>query len=141
MCFGLEPGRENCVAVLRGSGGGRSLILNGHVDVVPPQPAEQWTGADPWSGRVADGQVWGRGACDMKGGLIAAVFAIRALASSNVRRKGDLLLHAVVGEEMMEHELGTTACIERGYGGDARRRRGALAPWLAPLPFVPRRQA
>ncbi len=117
--FGLEPGRENCVAVLRGSGGGRSLILNGHVDVVPPQPAEQWTSGDPWSGRVADGQVWGRGVCDMKGGLIAAAFAIRALANSNVRLKGDLLLHAVVGEEMMEHQLGTTACIERGYGGDA----------------------
>ena len=76
----------------------------------------------------------------MKGGLIAAVFAIRALANSNVRRKGDLLLHAVVGEEMMEHELGTTACIERGYGGDAAV-VAESSPMARPLPFVPRRQA
>lgn len=117
--FGAEEGRENCAAALRGAGGGRSLILNGHVDVVPAQPAEQWTGGDPWSGRVEDDHVWGRGSCDMKGGLMAAVFAIRALAEAGIGLRGDLLLHAVVGEEMMEHELGTTACLERGHTGDA----------------------
>lgn len=117
--FGVEPGRENCVGILRGSGGGRSLVLNGHVDVVPPQPTSQWRFGDPWSGRVAEGCVWGRGSCDMKGGLIAAVFAIRALAAGGIRLRGDLLLHAVVGEEMMEHEIGTTACLERGHRADA----------------------
>lgn len=117
--FAVEAGRENCVAVQRGSGGGRSLALNGHVDVVPPQPDAQWRHGGPWSGAVEDGWVWGRGSCDMKGGLIAAVFALRALAAAGVELRGDLMLHAVVGEEMMNHELGTTAVLERGYVTDA----------------------
>jgi acetylornithine deacetylase/succinyl-diaminopimelate desuccinylase family protein len=117
--FGAEPGRENCVGILRGSGGGRSLVYNGHVDVVPPGPAEAWTGGDPWSGRVEDGKVFGRGACDMKGGVTAQAFAAVALREAGVRLRGDLILQAVVGEEMMEHELGTTACVERGYRADA----------------------
>jgi acetylornithine deacetylase/succinyl-diaminopimelate desuccinylase family protein len=134
--FGLEPGRENCVAVLRGRGGGRSLILNGHVDVVPPQPDSDWTGGDPWSGRVDDGQVWGRGACDMKGGLLAEAFALRAVAESGIRLRGDLIFQAVVGEEMMEHELGTTACLERGYRADAAV-VAEPSPHGAPLAICP----
>ena len=117
--FALMPGRENCVGVLRGKGGGRSLILNGHVDVVPGGPAEQWREGDPFSGRVADGCVWGRGSCDMKGGLMAAVFALLALRETGVQLAGDVIVQAVVGEESMEHELGTTACIRRGYRADA----------------------
>lgn len=116
--FALEPGRENAVGLITGSGGGRSLIFNGHVDVVPPDPGT-WRGGGPWSGLVADGRVWGRGACDMKGGVLAQAFAAVALAQAGVHLRGDLVLEAVVGEEMMEHELGTTACIERGYRADA----------------------
>jgi acetylornithine deacetylase len=55
----------------------------------------------------------------MKGGLLAAVFAVRALVAAGVRLRGDLLVQAVVGEESMEHELGTTACIRRGHRADA----------------------
>lgn len=117
--FAIADGRENCVGVLRGRGGGRSLILNGHVDVVPAQPAAEWTGGDAFSGRVADGRIWGRGACDMKAGLMAAVFAVRALAEARVRPLGDVIVQAVVGEEMMEHELGTSAVLARGYTADA----------------------
>lgn len=117
--FGLVPGRENAVGVVRGSGGGRSLIFNGHVDVVPPGPADEWRGGDPWSGAHADGRVWGRGTCDMKGGLVAQAFAAIALREAGIALRGDLLLEAVVGEEMMEHELGTSACIARGYRADA----------------------
>ena len=117
--FSAAEGRDNAVGVLRGTGGGRSLIFNGHVDVVPPGPAAHWRFGDPWSGRVAEGRLWGRGACDMKAGLIAQAFAARAITESGQRLAGDLILEAVVGEEMMEHELGTTACIERGYRADA----------------------
>jgi len=117
--FGAVAGRENAVARMRGAGGGRSLLLNGHLDVVPPGPSDEWTGGDPWSGRVDRGRVWGRGACDMKGGLVAAAIAARALRDAGVVLRGDLVLHAVVGEEMMEHGLGTSACVERGYRADA----------------------
>jgi acetylornithine deacetylase len=117
--FGSVRGRDNAVARLRGSGGGRSLLFNGHLDVVPPGPEAEWTGGDPWSGRVAGGRVWGRGACDMKGGLVAQAMAGRALREAGVRLRGDLVFQAVVGEEMMEHRLGTTACVERGYRADA----------------------
>jgi acetylornithine deacetylase len=55
----------------------------------------------------------------MKGGLMAQAFAARAISNAGVKLRGDLILEAVVGEEMMEHELGTTACIERGYRADA----------------------
>jgi acetylornithine deacetylase/succinyl-diaminopimelate desuccinylase family protein len=117
--FAVEEGRDNCVGVLRGTGGGRSLILNGHTDVVLPQPAEEWTGGDPWSGAVEDGVVRGRGSADMKGGLMCQVFALRALADAGVRLRGDLILQAVAGEEMMEQRLGTLACLERGHRADA----------------------
>ena len=131
--FGLEPGRENAVGVLRGRGGGRSLIYNGHIDVVPPGPAEGWADGDPWSGRVDDGRIWGRGACDMKAGVVAQAFAIRALRAADVVLRGDVILEAVVGEEMMEHELGTTACIDRGYRADAALVSEASAP---PVPLA-----
>ena len=134
--FAIEPGRENCVGVLRGRGGGRSLIYNGHIDVVPPGPAEQWTSGDPWSGHVAEGKIWGRGACDMKAGVVAQAFAARALRSAGVALRGDLILEAVAGEEMMEHELGTTACIERGYRADAAVVSEASAP-PTPLAVAP----
>lgn len=116
--FSLEAGRENCVGVLRGSGGGRSLIFNGHIDVVPPGELADWH-RDPWGGEVADGAVHGRGAADMKGGVVAQAFAAIALQAAGVRLAGDLILEAVVGEETGEHLLGTSACIERGYRADA----------------------
>lgn len=116
--FGLVEGRENCVGVLPGTGGGRSLILNGHVDVVPAGPVEKWNGKDPWGGNVEDGRLFGRGSCDMKGGVVAQAFAALALNRAGIRLRGDLILESVVGEETMEHGLGTSACIERGYRAD-----------------------
>jgi acetylornithine deacetylase/succinyl-diaminopimelate desuccinylase family protein len=117
--FGRVAGRDNAVGRIRGTGGGRSLIFNGHMDVVPPGPAGDWSDGDPWSGRISGGRLWGRGASDMKAGLIAQAMAARALRDAGIRLAGDLILEAVVGEEMMEHELGTTACVERGYRADA----------------------
>ena len=117
--FGEVAGRENCVGVVRGAGGGRSLIFNGHVDVVPGGAAEEWRHSDAFSGVVEDGCIYGRGACDMKGGLLAQVFAAVALRRSGIALSGDLTVEAVVGEECMEHTLGTSACIARGYRADA----------------------
>lgn len=137
--FAEEPGRENCVGTLRGSGGGRSLLFNGHVDVVPPGRPESWSDGDPWSGRIADDQIWGRGSCDMKAGVLAQAFAALAIRRAGLELEGDLVLQAVVGEEMMEHELGTTACLRRGHRADAGVVAEASAPptALAVVPVTP----
>ena len=114
-----EAGRANLVGKLSGAGGGRSLLFNGHVDVVPPGPDANWTRAGPWSGEVIDGQIWGRGSCDMKGGNAAALIALQAVLKAGLHPKGDVIIEYVVGEEMMNTEAGTGAAIERGYTADA----------------------
>ena len=134
--FAVEPGRENAVGVVRGSGGGRSLIYNGHVDVVPPGDPAIWTGGNPFSGRNDGQRIWGRGASDMKSGVVAQAFAARALADAKVALRGDLILEAVVGEEVMDHEAGVTATIKRGYTADAAVVSEPSAP-PAPLAVVP----
>ncbi|MCY3784461.1 MAG: ArgE/DapE family deacylase [Chloroflexi bacterium] len=114
-----EEGRANLAGTLRGAGGGRSLLFNGHVDVVPPGPDANWSKTGPWSGEVIDGKIWGRGSCDMKGGNAATLTALRAVLNAGLRPKGDVILEFVVGEEMMNTEAGTGAAIERGYTADA----------------------
>jgi acetylornithine deacetylase/succinyl-diaminopimelate desuccinylase family protein len=116
--FGLEPGRENAVGLIRGAGGGRSLIYNGHVDVVPAGRVENWR-HEPFSGRIDGDRIWGRGSTDMKAGVLAQAFAARALVRSGVRLGGDLILEAVVGEECMNNDIGVSATVERGYRADA----------------------
>lgn len=114
-----EPGRDNLVGVLRGTGGGPSLIFNGHIDTVPPGDASSWADEDPYSGRVADGKVWGVGACDMKAGIVAHTMAATALSRCGIRLRGDLILESVVGEESMDHNAGVSATVRRGYRADA----------------------
>src|SRR5918994_3565097 len=88
---GREPDRPNLVARLRGGSPGPVLCLLGHVDTVPADPVD-WNG-DPWSGELRDGEVWGRGAIDMKGQVAAEVAAAVALGRSGWRPgKGDLLV-------------------------------------------------
>jgi len=108
--------RLNVVARWRGTGGGRSLILNGHMDVVPPGDLSKWT-RDPWGGEVEGDRLYGRGACDMKSGLAAAVFAVQALQASGVKLPGEVMLQSVIGEE--SGGAGTLATIVRGYRADA----------------------
>ncbi|MBW2308757.1 MAG: ArgE/DapE family deacylase [Deltaproteobacteria bacterium] len=109
-------GRPNVVGILRGTGGGRSLLMNGHVDVIPAGAPESWT-HDPWSGDVAEGKVYGRGASDMKAGLAAMTMAVEALRQVGVRLKGDLTLEYTVDEELSGN--GTLACVMKGYRADA----------------------
>ncbi len=116
-----EAGRANLVGVLKGSAAGKSLIFNGHVDVVPPGPDSDWssTSGGPWSGKVSDGRIYGRGSCDMKGGNAAAIVALKALLLAGCKPQGDVLLEYVVGEEMMNTNAGTGATLKRGYKADA----------------------
>ena len=108
-------GRPNVVGTYRGGGGGHSLILNGHVDVVPVGPESYWK-VSPWSGEYLDGRVYGRGSSDMKGGLVSNLLAAQALKALGVRLKGNLILESVVDEELGGN--GTLACIQRGYHAD-----------------------
>ena len=108
--------RLNVVARWRGTGGGQSLILNGHMDVVPPGDLAKWT-RDPWGGDVEGDRLYGRGACDMKSGLASAVFAVQAVKSIGVELRGDVMLQSVIGEE--SGGVGTLATIVRGYRADA----------------------
>jgi len=104
------------VARLPGRSGGPSLMLNSHVDVVPPGERAAWS-ADPFGGTADAGTVYGRGACDMKAGLVAAHWAARTLADLDVPLAGDLLLACVQGEE--DGGLGTYAMLQRGWRADA----------------------
>jgi formylaminopyrimidine deformylase len=126
--FEAAPGRHNLVGVLRGSGAGKSLIFNGHVDTVPYTEPDKWLGKDPFSGIVENGRIYGRGACDMKAGIVAQFMAAKALVDCKVKLKGDLILESVLGEEWMEHQIGTTGVIQRGYRADAAVISEASAP-------------
>jgi acetylornithine deacetylase len=91
-------GRPQLVARFPGAGGGRTLLLNGHVDVVDVQPRTAWR-SEPFDARVRDGEVWGRGACDMKGGVACMVVAAEVLARRGVHLAGDLIVNTVTEEE------------------------------------------
>jgi acetylornithine deacetylase len=93
-----------------------SVALNGHIDVVPEGDRERWR-SDPYEGGIHDGELYGRGSCDMKGGLAACVIAIRAAMKLGVAPGRPVLLQSVVGEE--SGGLGTLAAIARGYRADA----------------------
>jgi acetylornithine deacetylase len=113
----MEVPRESALGVVGtlGDGDGPTLILNGHVDVVPIGDRSQWS-SDPWTAVIRDGRVVGRGACDMKGGLAAALAALRALVAGRVVLDGRVALHSVVAEE--DGGAGTLATILRGDRGD-----------------------
>jgi acetylornithine deacetylase/succinyl-diaminopimelate desuccinylase-like protein len=94
------PERANLVARIRGNGSGPTLALLSHTDTVLADPAE-WQ-RDPWSGEVVDGEIWGRGALDMKGQVAASAVAIASLAREGFRPNGDLVFIAAADEEVGE---------------------------------------
>ncbi len=108
-------GEEAAGRAAGGSGTGRDLLLNGHIDVVPVGDEAAWT-TPPWDPAVRDGRVYGRGAVDMKGGLVCALFALKAVRDAGVRLRGRLSVASVVGEE--DGGTGTLATILRGHTAD-----------------------
>lgn len=95
--FDALPGRPNLIGEKPGSEE-RSLILCGHIDVVPTGSLKDWT-VDPFGGEIRDGRLYGRGSIDMKGGVAACVAAMRALNRCGVTLDGRLAFHSVVDEE------------------------------------------
>jgi acetylornithine deacetylase len=114
---GMEAPREEAWGLVGtwGAGDGPTLVLNGHIDVVPEGDLGAWS-TDPWAGELRGGRVLGRGTCDMKAGLACQVVAVEALRAAGVRLRGRVQLQSVVGEE--DGGLGTFATIRRGYRGD-----------------------
>jgi acetylornithine deacetylase len=114
---GLDfAGRPQLIATLRGSGGGQSLLFNGHIDVVSGEPKAQWT-SDPFTPRVRDGKLFGRGACDMKGGVAAMSYAAQAIAAANITLAGDLIVATNTDEE--SSGAGGSALVAHGLRADA----------------------
>jgi acetylornithine deacetylase len=95
---------------------GRSLILNGHIDVVPTGPADMWA-SPPFEPRVEGNWLYGRGAGDMKAGLAAGMYALDALRRIGYQPAADVYLQSVVEEECTGN--GALACLQRGYRADA----------------------
>ncbi|MFS0655518.1 peptidase [Bacillus sp. 179-C3.3 HS] len=106
----------NVAGRLKGTGGGKSILLNGHVDVVPAGDLKQWT-YPPYSGHIINGRLYGRGATDMKGGNVSLLFALMAIRALQIPLKGDVVFHSVVEEE--SGGAGTLAAILKGYTADA----------------------
>ncbi|MDG6926317.1 MAG: ArgE/DapE family deacylase [Nitrososphaerota archaeon] len=108
--------RPNIVSVLKGKDEGHSLAFLGHTDVVPviEETLGDWT-VDPWRGEVRDGKVYGRGACDMKAGNVAFLWAMKTLSELGVKLGRDVYGAAVIGEETGEHIVGVDQVLDRGY--------------------------
>ncbi len=135
---GMEVARTSAyglIGTLRGHAPelGRSLLVDGHTDVVPPGDLGAWTG-DPYRLRREERNgvevLIGRGTCDMKGGLVAAIAAMRAVRAAGVRLAGDLTIAPVVGEE--DGGLGTFALMRSGVRADA-----CVVPEPTDLDLVP----
>jgi len=105
-------GRPNVIGILRGQGGGRSLILNGHTDTVDVEGMD----IPPLEPRLEDGRIYGRGSFDMKGGLAAAIAAVKAVIAAGVSLQGDVILAAVADEEYAS--IGIEKVLT-GYSADA----------------------
>ena len=115
---GEEMARTSLPVVIgrAGRAGGRRVILSGHLDVVPPGDPATWT-VDPWAGEIREDRLYGRGACDMKGGVASILGATRALAAAGdlARLDGELIVAMVPSEE--DGGQGTLAAIRAGVGG------------------------
>jgi acetylornithine deacetylase/succinyl-diaminopimelate desuccinylase family protein len=107
------PNRPNVIAVIRGCGKGKSLMLSGHLDTVPPYNMTE----DPFSGKIEGGKLYGRGSCDMKGALACMMTAMAALRRSGTRLAGDLIFAGVINEEQQSE--GTEYIVRNGPGADA----------------------
>ena len=103
-------GRPCVVGLRRGAATGRSLVLNAHIDTVPVDTADQWL-HPPYAAEIADGRLFGRGACDDKAGIIECLLVADALQCAGVTLGGDLRIASVIEDERTGN--GSLACVEQ----------------------------
>ncbi len=108
-------GRRNLVGVRKGRGGGRSLILNCHLDIVPPGNPADWAGGDPFSGSIIEGRVYGRGAYDDKAGASICLSVLDRLRSEEI--SADVIVQFALEDETTGN--GSLLCLEHGPAADA----------------------
>jgi acetylornithine deacetylase len=125
-------GNPNAVGIMRGTGGGRSMILNGHIDVVPAGDPKDWE-KDSFSGHIECGKLYGRGSTDMKGGTTSLLMAMEAIKNTGIKLKGDVIFQSVIEEE--SGGAGTLATVLRGYKADA-----AIIPEPTNMKLFPKQQ-
>ncbi len=116
--FPYDESRPNVLGIYPGGRSGRSLILNGHIDVVSPEPVETWEDGNPWNGNIEGNKLYGRGAADMKSGLLANFFALKSLLDLGLNPKGKIILESVIEEEA-GGSGGTLALFLSDYKADA----------------------
>lgn len=109
----VVEGRCNVTARLKGKGSGKSLLLTGHTDTVPPYDMQ----GDPYKIRVIDGKMYGRGVVDMKAGLACMMMAMAAIKRAGINLSGDLIFAGVIDEEAKSE--GTRALLKSGLFVDA----------------------
>jgi acetylornithine deacetylase len=116
---GTEADRDRAIGVVGATSadGVPGLVLQGHLDVVPPGDPETWAGMDPFSAEIRNGALHGRGSCDMKAGVAANLAVVRTLRAAGVELERPLGVHCVVGEE--DGGLGAFATLRRGHRGEA----------------------
>jgi len=95
----IYKNRPNLVVKREGKGGGKSLIFSGHMDVMPVREKKWDTFEDPFSGKIKDGKIYGRGAADMKSGTISGFFALKCLNDLDIKLRGDVYAESVIDEE------------------------------------------
>ena len=110
-----KPGVANVVSLLQGQAGGKTMVWNGHFDVVPA--GENWE-FDPFGGEFRDGYIYGRGSSDMKSGLAAMIVALDALKKAQAPFRGRIVFQAV-GDEETGSEGGTMLMIRKKIGAEA----------------------
>ena len=108
--------RPNLVAVKKGNKSSRSLIFSSHIDTVTRKPLP-WNLAEPFSGKIIEGKLFGRGSFDMKGALASTIMVLKIIADNKIALKGDLIVESVVDEENAGSN-GTLASRLKGYNGD-----------------------
>lgn len=126
-----HAGQPNVWGVLPANGGGgRSLALNGHIDVVPAEPLDWWS-HDPWGGTISNGRMYGRGALDMKSGLVAGLLAIQATLDAGIERRGAIVFESVIEEECTGNGMLAQRLTTGAVDGTIILEPTALTVWTA----------